>query len=160
MTGFYPFCWNISIVMSHFCWKMHTAYLPERNKAKQKQPCTGLDRPWGFPEFQAPGFLDNQHMKVVRLLALCTGHLYPPRDSHSTRFCYGLSAPQGHNAVRRIKSMKKSSDTIRNWTHDIPAGIARTWQKDNLKSKATPFWKTWRMKKLPLWAKETRVEQM
>jgi hypothetical protein len=36
-----------------------------------------LYRPWGFQEVEAPRFQDNQHMKVVRLSALCTGRLYP-----------------------------------------------------------------------------------
>ena len=40
-------------------------------------PITGLDRPWGFQEVEAPRFQDNRHMKVVRLSVLCTGHLYP-----------------------------------------------------------------------------------
>jgi hypothetical protein len=31
----------------------------------------------GFQEVEAPEFLDNQHMKVVRLSALSTGRLYP-----------------------------------------------------------------------------------
>jgi len=38
---------------------------------------TGLDRTWGFQEFEAPRFLDNRHMKVVRLSALRSGRLYP-----------------------------------------------------------------------------------
>jgi hypothetical protein len=38
---------------------------------------TGLDRPLGFLEVEAPEFLDNRHMKVVWLSALCTGRLYP-----------------------------------------------------------------------------------
>jgi hypothetical protein len=42
-------------------------------------PATGLDRPLGFPEVEAPEFLDNQHMKVVRLSALRTGRLYPQK---------------------------------------------------------------------------------
>jgi hypothetical protein len=29
-------------------------------------PCTSLDRPWGFQEVEAPRFQDNRHMKVVR----------------------------------------------------------------------------------------------
>jgi hypothetical protein len=38
---------------------------------------TGLDRPLGFQEVEAPRFLDNRHMKVVSLSALRTGRLYP-----------------------------------------------------------------------------------
>jgi hypothetical protein len=38
-------------------------------------PITGLDRPLGFQEAEAPRFLDNRHMKVVRLSALRTGLL-------------------------------------------------------------------------------------
>jgi hypothetical protein len=37
----------------------------------------GLDRPLGFQEVEAPGFLDNRHMKVVRLSAPRIGRLYP-----------------------------------------------------------------------------------
>jgi len=40
---------------------------------------TGLDRPRGFQEVEVPRFQDIQHMKVVRLSALHTGRLYPPR---------------------------------------------------------------------------------
>jgi len=39
-------------------------------------PITGLDRPWGFQEVEAPRIQDSRHMKVVRLLALRTGRLY------------------------------------------------------------------------------------
>jgi len=46
-------------------------------KRKKIIPITGLDRPWGFQEFEAPRFWDNGHMKVVRLSALRTGRLYP-----------------------------------------------------------------------------------
>ena len=31
-----------------------------------------------FQEFEVPRFQDNRHMKVVKLSALRTGHLYPP----------------------------------------------------------------------------------
>jgi len=30
-------------------------------------PCTGLGRPWGFQEVEAPRFQENWHMKEVRL---------------------------------------------------------------------------------------------
>jgi hypothetical protein len=40
-------------------------------------PLQALDRSLGFLEVEASEFLDNQHMKVVRLSALRTGRLYP-----------------------------------------------------------------------------------
>ena len=44
---------------------------------KVEQTITGLDRSWGFQEVEALRFLDSRHMKVVRLSALRTDHLYP-----------------------------------------------------------------------------------
>jgi hypothetical protein len=43
----------------------------------KSSPITGLDRPTGFQEVEAPRFLDNRHLKVVRLSALLTGRVYP-----------------------------------------------------------------------------------
>jgi len=42
---------------------------------------TGLERPRGFQEAEAPRFQDNRHMMVVRLSALTTGRLYPRKYS-------------------------------------------------------------------------------
>jgi hypothetical protein len=53
----------------------------------KSNPITGLDRPLGFQEVEAPGFIDNRHMKVVRLSALRTGRLYPPGNMPGTHFC-------------------------------------------------------------------------
>ena len=39
-------------------------------------PCTGLDRPWGFQEVDAPRFENSRHMMVVRLSALHNGRIY------------------------------------------------------------------------------------
>jgi hypothetical protein len=44
-------------------------------------------RPLGFQEIEAPRFLDNRHMKGVRLSALSTGRLYPPVNIPGTHFC-------------------------------------------------------------------------
>ena len=44
-------------------------------------PVTGLDRPLGFQEVEAPRFLDNRHLKVARLSALGTGRLYPTHET-------------------------------------------------------------------------------
>ena len=41
-------------------------------------PFTGVARPWGFQEVEAPRFQDSRHMKVVRLSALRTGRLLTP----------------------------------------------------------------------------------
>ena len=38
---------------------------------------TGLDRPIGFQEDEAPRFQDSRHVKVVRLSALRTSHITP-----------------------------------------------------------------------------------
>ena len=40
-------------------------------------PITGVDRPWGFQEVEAPRFEDNRHMNMVSLSAQRTGRLYP-----------------------------------------------------------------------------------
>ena len=40
-------------------------------------PCTDLDRPWRFQKVEASRFREYQFMKVVKLLALLTGRLYP-----------------------------------------------------------------------------------
>ena len=50
---------------------------PWKGKVRYSNPITGLDKPRGFQEFEAARFQNNRHMKVVRLLALRTGHLYP-----------------------------------------------------------------------------------
>jgi hypothetical protein len=59
-------------------------------------------------------------MKVVMLLAVPTGRLYPPGNTPSPHFCQKLSRPQGHSAAGRIVSMKNSDDIIGNRTRDLP----------------------------------------
>ena len=93
----------------------------EAHCKRYSNPITGLNRPWGFQEVEALRFQDSQHMKVVRLPALCTGHQYPLGNIPGTHFCYRLSKPQGHSSDRRIMSMKNSKDIIGNRTHDFPA---------------------------------------
>jgi len=52
----------------------------ENGKGKCKiNTITDLDRPRGFEKFEDSAFQDNRHMEVVRLSALRTGRLYPPR---------------------------------------------------------------------------------
>jgi len=44
-------------------------------------PITGLDRPLGFQEAEAPRFQDNRHMKMVRLSALALAAFTPTKYS-------------------------------------------------------------------------------
>jgi hypothetical protein len=48
-------------------------YVKGKGKAFPLQAWTG---PWGSRRLRLPEFVDNQHMKVVRLSALRTGRLY------------------------------------------------------------------------------------
>jgi hypothetical protein len=84
-------------------------------------PATGLERPLGFQEVEAPEFLDNRYMKVVRLSAPRTGRFYLPGKIPGPHFCQRLNRSQVHSAARNIKSPKNSSDLIGNRTRDFPA---------------------------------------
>ena len=53
-------------------------------------------RPLGFPEVEAPQIQESQSMKVVKLSALRTSRLYPPRKYCWYLFlCWMLSRLQG-----------------------------------------------------------------
>jgi len=58
-------------------------------------PVTGLDRPWGFQEVEAPKFRDNRHMKVMWLSALRNSHLYPPKKSSCHTFLLEVESTPG-----------------------------------------------------------------
>jgi len=66
----------------------------------------------GFEEVEVPIFLDDRHMKVVRLLVLRTDRLYPTEKIPGTHFYYRLSRPEGHSAGGNFMSKKNSNDTI------------------------------------------------
>ena len=53
----------------------------------QSNPITGLDRPSGFQEVEAPRFQDIRHVMMLRFSALRTGSLYTPGNIHGTHFC-------------------------------------------------------------------------
>jgi hypothetical protein len=91
----------------------------ERDKKKSRKVVRVKQshcRPLGSQEVEVPRFLDNRHLKVVRLSAIRTGRLHP-----GTHFSSRLSRPQGPSATGRIMSMKNSNDTIGNRTRDLPA---------------------------------------
>jgi hypothetical protein len=49
----------------------------KKGKAIPLQAWTGLDRPGGFQQVEAPRFQDIPHMEMVKLSALRAGRLYP-----------------------------------------------------------------------------------
>jgi hypothetical protein len=85
-----------------------------KGKAIPVQARTG---PEGSRWVRLPEFLDNRHVKAVRLSAdPRAGRLFPPpppRYTPGTHFCLRLSWHQGHTAAGRIMSMKSSNDPNR-----------------------------------------------
>jgi len=79
--------------------------------SKQSNPITGLDRPRGFQKVDDPKFQDSRHMKVVRLSALRTGHLYPRKYSWYSFLLEAESTP-GPKCGKKDYVNKNSNDTI------------------------------------------------
>jgi hypothetical protein len=73
-------CFDLEGSSSDPLYKIHERYV-------KSNPITGLGRPLGLQEVEAPRFLDSRHMKMVRLSALRTGRLYPPGKILGTHFC-------------------------------------------------------------------------
>jgi hypothetical protein len=91
----------------------------------KSSPITGLDRPTGFQDVEAPRFLDNLHMKVVRLSAIRTGRLYPPpppprKYSWSSFLLEAESTPGPQCGRKDYVNEKNSTGTIGNRTRDLP----------------------------------------
>jgi hypothetical protein len=81
-------------------------------------PITGLDRPFGLQEVDAPRNSKKKRLiKVVRLSGLGTCRVYPSGNILGTHFCYRLSRTQ----TDRIMPTKNFSDPISNRTRDLPA---------------------------------------
>ena len=104
--------WRLWLGLNPRTWVLKGSTLPLDHQSRL--------RPLGFQDFEDLRFPDNWHVMLGRLSTLCTGHLYPPGNITGGHFCDRLSQLQGHSAARKIKSMKNSSDMIRNRTRDLP----------------------------------------
>jgi len=60
-------------------------------------------------------------MKVVRLSALCTGHVNSQSSIPGTPFCERLSQLQGCSVAGRFMSATNSNYTVGNQTHNLLA---------------------------------------
>jgi hypothetical protein len=56
------------------CEQLQNVWKQHKKKLSHYRPWAG---PWGSRRLRLPGFLDNRHLKVLRLSALRTGRLYP-----------------------------------------------------------------------------------
>ena len=88
---------------------------------KVKQPLYSPRHTSCSRRLRLPTFLDNRHMKLVRLSALHTDRLYSPGETRGTQFCQRLSWPQGHRWAGRIMSMKNCNDRIGSRIRNLPA---------------------------------------
>ena len=80
-----------------------------------------LYKPLWYQQVQAPRFHDSRHMKIVRLLALRTGHFHPTQDTTDINFCWRLSRPLGYIAAGRTKWKKHINTPFQspNLTHHL-----------------------------------------
>ena len=88
-------------------------------QVQEKQSHNRPDRPRGFQEGEAPRFQDNRHIKVGRLSALRTGHLYL-QEIYLILISVRDWVNRSHSAAERIMLMKNSSETIGNRTRALP----------------------------------------
>ena len=55
----------------------NTTFGTRRKFEIKNNPCTSLERPWGFQEVEVPRFQESRHIDVIWLSALGKGRLYP-----------------------------------------------------------------------------------
>ena len=81
---------------------------------------SSITGPVNYRKLSLPDFMTIGNMKVLRLSALRTGHLYPPANIPGNHFCYRTNLHTSHSAAGRTMSMKNSKYTIRNRIRDLP----------------------------------------
>ena len=100
--------------------KIQTLQSSGHTHMRYSKPITGLDRPKGFQEAEAPRFQDSRHMKVVRLSALRTSCLYPPRNIPGTHFCSRTPYMAQHILHHKEKHPHESTKHTMAVLHIVP----------------------------------------
>ena len=85
---------------------------PHEQQKGRNIPCTGLDKPCSFQEFEAP--------IISRLLAHDGGKVVSPTHQSLLPPLQRLNRFQGHDMAGRILSIKDSNETIGNRTRYLP----------------------------------------
>jgi hypothetical protein len=73
----YVYWSSVLVILSKRCHHLLVRLPILNDKAIPVQAWTG---PEGSRRLRLPDFIDNRHLKVVRLSALCTGRLYPQQE--------------------------------------------------------------------------------
>ena len=81
----------------------------------------GWTGPLASRNFKLPEFLDNRHMKEVKLSAEHSGRLYIIAGTPGTHVCYRLSPSQGDSTNGRIKLIKNPNILSRHRTRNLLA---------------------------------------
>ena len=91
------------------------------SKVRYSNPITGPDRPWGFQEDEAPRFQNSRHMKVVRLLPLCTDCHYPQEIFLVLISVRGWVNSRATAQPEAMCQWKFPMTPSRKWNHNLPA---------------------------------------
>jgi hypothetical protein len=116
--AFLPFTSTVSALQSTALTSLSDGITDTTEKVKLSHYRPG--QALGVPEVEAPEFLDNLHMKVVRLSALRTGRLYPQEGSLVLISVRDLVDPRATMPPEELSHRKNSSDFIGNRTRDLP----------------------------------------
>ena len=115
------FCTTFICNISHYT-KNSTNYCHKQKRQTQiykKLPRTGLDRPWGLQEIEAPDYWQWAHVggKVVS-----PSHRPPlsPQTRSLVLISVRMSRPQSHSATGRIRSIKNLKHPRGNRLRDFP----------------------------------------